>query len=573
MKFCVVFCVLLLNGVFGAYPPDFPKCKNADEPCLIKAANDIVAKYPGGLPDVNLLPIDPFHVKTFNVPRNPSSPVSVDIKLQDVTLSGFKGMRFEKFQGLTADMSGRTTLAGVIPSLTIKGKHMLEGNVLILPIKGNGNCEIICKNIKYNYSFDLKKVEKNGKIYAAPEHVKLVLEPEHVQFVFDRIVEGDASLQKSANEFLNSNWMEIFNEIQPGLSKTISLVLKSYITKFFDYEEYNKLYLPLNQLFALVRRKKSAALPLANSTPPDIQFLLQPFINNKLTPQIKTIVNALINTLYTSEQNFTQSTTNIKIKATDNVTISKLAVQTNRMNLIIFCILVVIFPIVLTEFPSNITKCHFADNECFKKTAQEVVDKYYSGIPEINLQEFDPLQADDFTLKTNPASAIKIEISYKNVTFLGMKSMKILSINGSKTNDHFDFDAIIPELIQLADYKINGNILILPIVGSGQSKIVAKNVYFKYSFDMKPIEKNGEIYAKLDHTKLFIEMEHVQFNFENLFNGEKTLGETMNNLMNDNWKDVSDELKIPFSKMFSALVKSRLEAVFSKYPIDEYFLH
>lgn len=41
-------------------------------------------------------------------------------------------------------MSGRNVIAGVIPSLTIKGKYTLDGNVLVLPIKGNGDCEIKC---------------------------------------------------------------------------------------------------------------------------------------------------------------------------------------------------------------------------------------------------------------------------------------------------------------------------------------------------------------------------------------------------------------------------------------------
>ncbi|XP_061390853.1 protein takeout-like [Musca vetustissima] len=239
------------------------------------------------------------------------------------------------------------------------------------------------------------------------------------------------------------------------------------------------------------------------------------------------------------------------------------------MKLLFLCLFAVIFS-SFAEFPSSVKRCHKEDSECLRSTAQAFVEQHYSGLPELGLQEFDPLKANDFSLKTNPDSPIKIETSYKNVTFYGMKAMQILSIN--KTGDHIEFDANIPELIQVGNYKVSGNVLILPIVGEGPSKVVSRNVYIKYSFDLKPVEKNGKIYAKLHHTKLIFEAENVKYHLENLFNGDKVLGETMNRFLNENWKDIYEELKPAFSKMFNALVKSRLETVFGKYPSEEYFL-
>ncbi|XP_058976266.1 circadian clock-controlled protein daywake-like [Musca domestica] len=238
MKFCIFITFLILQIAYGGYPSNFPKCKHGDEPCFIKGAADILKNHISGVADVNLLPIDPFSLKTLNVARNPASPVNVDIKLKDVIVEGFKDIKLEKFQGLKEDLSGRNVIAGSLDSLTIKGKYMLDGNVLVLPIKGDGNSEIKCKNIKFDFSWDFKKVEKDGKIYAALEHVKLQFEPDNVHFFFDHLFDGDAALQASTNDFLNANWSEIFHEIQPGLSKALGLVFKSYIGKFFAHQPY-----------------------------------------------------------------------------------------------------------------------------------------------------------------------------------------------------------------------------------------------------------------------------------------------------------------------------------------------
>lgn len=90
------YCLTILFTIILA--SNFPKCKHGDEPCLIKGAADILKNHTRGVADVNLLPIDPFSLKTLNVARNPASPVNVDIKLKDVIVEGFKDIKLEKFQ-------------------------------------------------------------------------------------------------------------------------------------------------------------------------------------------------------------------------------------------------------------------------------------------------------------------------------------------------------------------------------------------------------------------------------------------------------------------------------------------
>ena len=145
-------------------------------------------------------------------------------------------------------------------------------------------------------------------------------------------------------------------------------------------------------------------------------------------------------------------------------------------------------------------------------------------------------------------------------------------------------------MVLKGNYKSEGRVLILPIVGDGDCEIVcskfklitikkllnffsfAENIAFKYAFDLKPVEKKGQIYAELHHVKLDIKPELVQFQFNNLFNGDKALGDNMNKFMNDNWHEIYQELEPSFTKALSLISKQMINNVFAKQPYETFFV-
>lgn len=42
------------------------------------------------------------------------------------------------------EFEGRSELEAFIPQMVLKGNYQADGRVLILPIVGNGDCEIVC---------------------------------------------------------------------------------------------------------------------------------------------------------------------------------------------------------------------------------------------------------------------------------------------------------------------------------------------------------------------------------------------------------------------------------------------
>lgn len=99
-----------------------------------------------------------------------------------------------------------------------------------------------------------------------------------------------------------------------------------------------------------------------------------------------------------------------------------------------------------------------------------------------------------------------------------------------------------------------------------------ENVYVKFSTDLKPVEKNGQIYATLEHVKLEMDVENTHFQFDDLFNGNKELSDNMNKILNESSKEVFEEIKPSLTKGLGLIMKELVNGFFDKYPYADYFL-
>lgn len=91
------------------------------------------------------------------------------------------------------------------------------------------------------------------------------------------------------------------------------------------------------------------------------------------------------------------------------------------------------------------------------------------------------------------------------------------------------------------------------------------------TYTFEEYQKNGQTHMKILDVKLSTEPEHVTFQFDNLFNGDKTLGDNINKVMNDNWKDVYDDVKLNYSEAFSTITKTIFNSLLERVPLSELF--
>lgn len=70
-----------------------------------------------------------------------------------------------------------------------------------------------------------------------------------MQFIYrmivrlDNLFNGDKALGAHMNQFLNENWMDVWQELQPSVQATIAEILKNVVDNIFKTFAYEDIYL------------------------------------------------------------------------------------------------------------------------------------------------------------------------------------------------------------------------------------------------------------------------------------------------------------------------------------------
>ena len=124
----------------------------------------------------------------------------------------------------------------------------------------------------------------------------------------------------------------------------------------------------------------------------------------------------------------------------------------------------------------------------------------------------------------------------------------------------------------VGDYVMDGRILLLPITGQGKSNVTLVDLTTRHELTGEPVVKDGETYMRIKKYKVKFEPKLVKLYFENLFNGDKRLGDAMNSFMNDNWEIIFQELKGAYEDTFGYVFKEITNKLFTKVPMNRIFL-
>lgn len=94
---------------------------------------------------------------------------------------------------------------------------------------------------------------------------------------------------------------------------------------------------------------------------------------------------------------------------------------------------------------------------------------------------------------------------------------------------------------------------------------------YEFTFDLMR-RKSGKQHVKFTWTNLEYTAKRIYLKLDNLFNGDRMLGDNMNRFLDENWKDVTDELYPSLKEAVGAIVTSIARGLFSKIPFDDLFL-
>ncbi|CAH0719777.1 unnamed protein product, partial [Brenthis ino] len=216
-------------------------------------------------------------------------------------------------------------------------------------------------------------------------------------------------------------------------------------------------------------------------------------------------------------------------------------------------------PKVLANF---IQPCHAQDSTCLKLSAQNALPVVAAGIPSLGMNTLDPMVVDRVV-----ASQAGLNMDFNNTIVKGLRHCHVLELRriGSKTSLSLKCSVVL-----VGDYKLDGELLMVPIQGKGKYKIQIRDIVVKVEFKVGERESAGERYWTVPSwTHTADVLGGVAFNFQNLFNGRKDYAEPVLHFANTHWHDIFHEVAPPIVKAVVSRIVAETTKLFDKVPIRE----
>ncbi|KAG8036448.1 hypothetical protein G9C98_003770 [Cotesia typhae] len=186
------------------------------------------------------------------------------------------------------------------------------------------------------------------------------------------------------------------------------------------------------------------------------------------------------------------------------------------------------------DLPDFLQVCSRNDhnlNDCIRRSADYLKPYLVTGVPEYNIPSLQPLLLDDLV-----GEGHGVKCTCKNIKVFGAADYSVKYINADLAALEFRVDILLPHLYVEGTYEVDGKVLLLPVTGSGGWKGNFTNcdasVTFTASTDP---DASGVKQFHIEQFDLKVTVGNGYLHFENLFNGDKTIGDLVNQAINANF--------------------------------------
>ncbi|RVE47052.1 hypothetical protein evm_008334 [Chilo suppressalis] len=198
--------------------------------CVRHSIETLKPRLSKGLPELDVPGIEPFYVPEIVLASGGQLPLSAVGK--DVKVSGAANF---SIRSLTVDLDTLTIRARVrFPHLHLVGKYTVDGQILVVPIKGMGI--VTSEAVKADAELVLKgQTEKrDGVEYVRFTSLRSNIAIKDYRIRLDGLFNGDKVLGDATNEAINQNRGEFFRAVKPVLEKTVSKLFLDMANKVVD---------------------------------------------------------------------------------------------------------------------------------------------------------------------------------------------------------------------------------------------------------------------------------------------------------------------------------------------------
>ncbi|XP_014357069.2 circadian clock-controlled protein daywake isoform X1 [Papilio machaon] len=217
----VYFAVGVMAGIL---PPFIKPCSISDpnlNQCIEKSIELAGPKFADGIPELGIAPLDPVQLGTVVV-DNPA----LKLTFSDTVVTGLRDFKVNSYK-MNTD-KGKAVL-DFTANVTLKANYVMDGQVLILPIRGDGQAKIKITNLNIVIKYDYATTDGHWVVSGYKDSYKM----DRAQFKFTNLFGGNKELADTTLRFVNENWSIIMSEIAPPAIKEIIRNCVEEVKKLF----------------------------------------------------------------------------------------------------------------------------------------------------------------------------------------------------------------------------------------------------------------------------------------------------------------------------------------------------
>ncbi|XP_017780981.1 PREDICTED: uncharacterized protein LOC108565843 [Nicrophorus vespilloides] len=192
------------------------------------------------------------------------------------------------------------------------------------------------------------------------------------------------------------------------------------------------------------------------------------------------------------------------------------------------------------NIPSYIHTCKRSDpkvSKCVMEAVESLRPKLRSGIPELDVPSMEPLRISNIKV-TRDLGASHFNLELNNVDVFGTSDFHLSNLKLDVPNHTYKISISFPRIQLIGDYVVDAQLLAFPVKGDGRFNANATKCEAIGILKGDIIETGGE--QRMHFTDLTINLTIGDYNLhlDNLFANDQVLTDGINNMLNQNKKDL-----------------------------------
>lgn len=169
---------------------------------------------------------------------------------------------------------------------------------------------------------------------------------------------------------------------------------------------------------------------------------------------------------------------------------------------------------------------------CISESIEYLKPYLKSGVPEYNIPSLEPLKLKKLTF--TPTSSIRVEAA--DIDAYGASNFEVKKAKLDFNTLVFLVDVALPNIRVEGRYGLDGKLLLLPIRGSGPMHGNFSNCIGACKIQVaKYIDENGDEKLRIMDFRMKVSVGNGTLKLDNLFGGERALGDIVNSAINNNF--------------------------------------